>query len=157
MDDEIFIAKYIAGKVDTDDLVEFANKKLASGVYSDHLLNILDETPKVWVPISNYFEKAVIDLGYEIPSFDDAIWVLVKYHITLISKGNVCPAKQFQEMLKDIERFSLHDGIKEYVGDNIGISRMYAWYHEDHCSPEQIDSEIFEESLKWVLEYSEKH
>lgn len=157
MDDKIFIARYIAGKLDTEDLVEFANGKLADGVYSDHFLSILDETPKIWVPISDHFEEAVKEMGCEMPSFDDAIWRLVKYHITLISKGSVSPTKQFREMLNDIEGFSLHDGIKEYVGDNIGISRMYGWYHEDYCSIEETDAGIFEESLKWVLEYGEKH
>lgn len=157
MEDEIFIAKYVVGRLDTRDLVEFANDKLSKGVYSDHLLNILDETPQVWVAISNHFEEAVVEMGYEIPSFNNAIWGLVKHHITMISEGNVRPTKQFREMLNDIEQFSLHKGIKEYVGDNIGISRMYGWYHEDYCSIEETDAGIFEESLKWLIEYGEKH
>ncbi len=157
MEDEIFIAKYVADRFETEDLVKFADQKLTEGIYSEYFLRILDEDPQIWSPVSGYFELAVKELGYKIPTFDEAIWRLLKYHITLISKGDVSPSKQLREMLGDIERFDLHKDIKEYVGDNIGISRLYGWYHEDYCSIEETDSSIFEESIIWLHEYGSKH
>lgn len=157
MEDEYFIAKYVVGRLGTSDLVEFADVKLSSGIYSDYFLKILDEELKCWPPISEYFEASLIDLGYKLPSYEEAILFLVQYHITLIGKGSVSPSRQFGLMLQDIDSFSLHKGIKKYVGDNIGIEKMYGWYHEDYCSIEETDRGIFEESLIWLAENCEKH
>jgi len=157
MEDTIFIARYVADRLHTADLVAYADEKLSKGQYSDHLLSILDQDPKVWSVISELFEKAVIDLGFTIPTFESAIWVLLRHHIGLISSGNVSPTKQFRLLLQDIERFDLHKGITEYVGDTIGISFMYGWYHSDGSNLVEIDSGIFSESKKWVQEYGIKH
>lgn len=157
MEDEVFIAKYVVSRFETEDLVKFADQKLTAGIYSEHFLSILDEDPKVWDSVSGYFELAVKELGHQIPTFDEAVWILLKYHISLIGKGEVNPTKQFRELLEDISRFDLHKDIKKYVGDNIGISRMYGWYHDDYSSIGAIDAGIFEESIIWLHEYGQKH
>jgi len=157
MDDEIFIAKYVVDTIDTEDLVEFAHAKVGAGIWSDHFLSILDRDPKLRVPISGYFKKSIHSLGYKIPSREEALWRLLMYHISLICDGQVSPTKQFQELLKDINWFYLNKGIKQYVGDNIGISRMFGWYYEDYCSLEQIDNGILEESHKWIRKYGQSH
>lgn len=151
--DEIFIAKYAADKLDAKALVQFADNKLKQGIFSECLLNILDEEPKYWDSVAVLFEKAVNDLGYKIPSFEEAIWILIKYHITLISQGCISPTKQFREMLNDIERFDLYRGSGEYIGSNIGISQMYSLYHEQSHSIVEVNLRIYMESLKWVKIY----
>jgi hypothetical protein len=153
MDDEIFIARYAADKLDAKALVQFADNKLEQGIFSECLLNILDEEPKFWGSVSVLFEKAVNELGYKIPSFEEAIWILTKYHITLISLGCISPTKQFKEMLNDIDRFDLYKGSKEDIGDNIGISKMYRLYNEQHHSIVKANQGIYKESLKWVQIY----
>ena len=60
---------------------------------------------------------------------------------------------QFRKLLRDIDNFDLHKGIKEYVGDNIGLSRLYGLYHDDYLSIEETDDRIFEESIIWLHEY----
>jgi len=157
MEDEIFIAKYVAGRFGTEELVEFANRKLVSGVYSDYLLAILDESPKIWIAVSEYFERAIDEFGYKIPSFEEAIWKLLRYHISLISTGKVNPVEQFRQLLLDINRFNLHKGINEYVGDNIGIARMYGWFYDDYSSSTEIENGIFTESIKWLHEHESMH
>lgn len=157
MEDRIFIAKYVVGKLNTEDLVQFADQKLTDGVYSEHLLNIMDDGPEHWNPVSEYFESFVEEKGYAVPSFEQAVWVLLRYHILLISQGNVSPSKQFRQLLDDIESFDLHKGIKKYVGDNIGIENMYGWYHSDCSTIEETDSGIFNESLDWVEKFKNEH
>jgi hypothetical protein len=153
MDDKIFIARYVAGKLDAKALVQFADNKLKQGIFSEFLLNILDEEPKYWGSVSVLFEKAVNEFGYKIPSFEEAIWILIKYHITLISQGCISPTKQFREMLNDIDRFDLYKGIKEDIGDNIGISQMYSLYHEQSDSIVKANQGIYMESLTWMKIY----
>jgi hypothetical protein len=153
MDDEIFIAKYAADKLDAKALVQFADNKLKQGIFSESLLNILDEEPKYWDSVAVLFEEAVNELGYKIPSFDEAIWILTKYHITSISQGCISPTKQFKEMLNDIDRFDLHKGIKENKGDNIGISQMYSLFREQQHGIVGANLGIYMESLKWVKIY----
>lgn len=155
--DNLFIARYVVKKLATEDLLLFANEKLAGGVFTESLLDILDEERKDWDSIAPLFEKVVKDLGYSIPSFEDAIWFIVTYHVSKISSGRSSAAKQFFIMLDNIERFDLSKDIKEYVGDNIGISGMYGWYLDDVSTAEEIESGIYQESKIWMAKHAKQH
>lgn len=155
--DEIIAAKYAVGALNTDDLVQFADRKLNECEYSDSYLAIIDAEPKVWDEISNYFKVALNEAGVSIPTQEEGVWILLKYHIGLIASGNVNAAKQFKELLNDIDNLDLHKDITKYVGDNIGIHSMYGWYYEDNVSVEETSKGIFEESKKWLAKYSKYH
>jgi len=154
----IVIARYAAGRLSTEDLVEYADRKLVEGAYSDHLVAILDETIKNWDTISPLFELAVRDLGHSIPSFENAISQLVRYHIGLIAAGNVDPLLQLSILWRDIDRFDLHKDVRNYVGDAIGVEALYGLYFavddlNDSSRDEglqEIKTEIVVESGRWL-------
>jgi len=98
-------------------------------------------------------EAAIKESGMAVPSFNEAVWIMLKHHISLMASGSVDAQKQFSILLEDIERFDLHKGIKKYVGDNIGISLLYGLYYDDYSSDAEINLNLIKESKNWVNLY----
>ncbi len=153
----IFAAKYAARSISTWDIVKFADTRLNDGDYSDHYLAILDEDTKVWSTVSPHLEKAFREKGMTIPEFEEAIGILVEHHFRIVVDDCISPRKQIAEMLRDIENFDLHKNINKYVGDNIGISMVYGWFHADCSCTGEIDSSIVRECAEWLSKYGGKH
>lgn len=152
--EDYFIARYTVGVCETEELINYANSKLSSGIYSDVLLDIIDASPRCWEVVSPIFEKLIV----HIPSFEDSIKLIIKYHLKLIASEKFDPFIQFKQLLHDIENFDLHKNITKYVGDNIGLERLYGLYYaRDNLDIyengiTEIVSQMREESRKWLLE-----
>jgi len=159
--DQIFVAKYVAKKLQTKDLVEFADRKLKEGIYFESLLNIIDQDPQVWETVFPCFEKALKDMDIKIPSFENAIRFLLRHHIQNIASGNVDPRSQFRQMLDDVEHFDIDKNTKKYVGDAVGIENLYSLYYavDDLDNPfsieaiDKINQDMIDESKKWLKKY----
>ncbi|AYM86611.1 hypothetical protein [Pseudoalteromonas agarivorans] len=151
-----FIAKYVAGACETDDLINYANCKLDNGVYSDGLLDIIDAELKCWGIVSSLFEKLIDQL----PSFEDSINLIIKYHLKLIASEKIDPFIQFRQLLDDINNFDLHENVTKYVGDSVGIEHLYGLYYarddldlNDNDGVVEIGVLMQEESKKWLSEH----
>ncbi len=155
--DEIFIAKYVVGALWTSDIVEYADRKLCEGNYSDYYLAIIDADPKIWMDVSLLFKKSLQERKITLPSFNTSVYMLVEYHLKLIVSRAVDPIPQIRKMFGDLENFDLHKGITEYVGDNIGLETLYSWYHEDYLADKEIAKGIIVDSEKWLQTYANKH
>jgi hypothetical protein len=155
--DKIFAARYVAQSISTGDIVRFAEDRLNEGIFSDHYLAIVDEEIKVWETVSPHLVAVFEENKIRIPTFNEAIWVLIEYHVRIITDGCLSPRKQFGLLLKDIDRFDLQKDITEYVGDNVGISRMYGWYYDDYSGIGKVDNEIYNECQNWLMEYVDNH
>ena len=156
--DTLTISQYAVKVLSTEDLIGYANKKLDGGTYSDHLLSIIDQEYKDWNSTANYFEKFCTEQGLKIPSFDDAIMQLIKFHLKAISIEKHDPLERFGMLLEDIEHYDFYGVTKKYVGDSIGIHYLYGLYYEvDDLSDDEkekglkeIKERMIEESSKWL-------
>ena len=151
-----FIAKYVAGACETDDLINYANCKLDNCVYSGGLLDIIDAEPKCWGIVSSLCEKLIDQL----PSFEDSINLIIKYHLKLIASEKIDPFIQFRQLLDDINNFDLHENVTKYVGDSVGIEHLYGLYYarddldlNDNDGVVEIGVLMQEESKKWLSEH----
>jgi hypothetical protein len=154
---EFLAIKYAAGILHTKDIHEYVNAQLDKGEWSDVYLEILDCDPKCSGDTSTLFEKYLKEIGVVIPTLEDAIRSLVRYHIVLIASGTVDPCKQFTKLLEEIDNYDYYSKTQVYVGDNLGIHEMYGWYYEDYASIDQTNKGIFEESKIWVSKYAKEH
>ena len=161
---DYFLAKYVVNRLSDDDLVNYADSCLNSGEYSDTLLAIIDNNSlSPFNDIEKNFLKAIAEQGYEIPSYKEAIYFLIKYNLKKIEAGEVDPLNQFSVLLKDVDDFNFNEFVKEYAGDSIGISMLYGLYyavddlHVGYCDvqkeTEQIKAEMRKESKKWLDTY----
>ncbi len=157
MTKELFIARYVVGLVDSSSIIKYVDDQLVNGIYLDEYLEILDLNPKSWTQISELFERSLKVSGHKIPSLEEAVMLLIEHHMRLIASGNCEPSMQFGKLLSEIEKYNYHNKTKDYVGDNIGIHKMYGWYYEDECSVTKINEGIFNESKVWLSTYASKH
>ncbi len=157
--DAIFAARYVAGAVTSEDIVTFADSRLSDGVYSDHYLAILDEEQKSMGNLSEYLELAFKQFDVPLPIYENAIWQLVEYHIELILSESLTPREGFLNLLNDISDFDLHKGIEKYVGDNIGIAKMYGQYYsvDDGAKIDDVNFAILKECQNWKRNYGGRH
>jgi len=153
--DYIFTAKYVLGRISSKDILGYVDRKLTEGSYLDSYLYIIDAEFKTMPVLGPLLEAAIKEAGMTIPSFNEAVWIMLKYHINLMASGSVDAQKQFSILLYDIEVFDLHKGIKKYVGDNIGISLLYGLYYDDCSSDAEINKNLIEESKNWVNLYDQ--
>lgn len=154
---ELFIAKYVVGLIDSSAIIKYVDDQLTNGIYLEEYLEILDINPKGWTQISETFERSLKVSGYTIPSLEEAVMQLIEHHMRLIASGNCEPSLQFGKLLSEIERYNYCNKTKDFVGDNIGIHKMYSWYYEDECSVARINEGIFNESKVWLSTYASKH
>jgi hypothetical protein len=160
-EDKIFVARYVAGAVSTEEIFHFADSKLNSGVYSDYFLEIIDDELQYSESVRPNFEAAILEMKGEIPDFEEAILQVIRFHLQLISDGNVEPFSQIRKMLDDIDEFDLGKNIIKYVGDNVGIEHLYGMYYaKDDLNDsnydvqmERIRKEMCVESTKWLKEH----
>lgn len=151
-----FLAKYVIGACETDDLINYANCKLDNGVYFDELLDIIDAEPKCWEVVSPLFEKLIT----QFPSFEDSINLIIKYHLKLIASEKIDPYIQFRQLLDDINNFDLHENVTKYLGDSVGIEHLYGLYYakddlhlNDNDGVVEIALLMQKESKKWLSEH----
>ncbi|OUL57935.1 hypothetical protein [Pseudoalteromonas ulvae] len=161
MKDQEFVARYVTRNLSAIDLVNFAETKLTSGIYSDRLLEILDAEPKSLAELSVPFEDFILESGGDIPDFERAINELTYYHISRIAAEEVNPIKEFKLLLELISGYDLHSGITEYVGDNIGIHLLIGLYYsiDDLDVPDsrveyglnKIKQDMIKECRNWLI------
>ena len=163
--DKLIIAKYAAKQLNTDDLLDFADRKLNEGETSDHLIELLYYKKREWNEIYPCFESAISEIGEGIPTPDEAIWMILRYHISIIANQENNPFKQFKLLLNDIEWFPYYEKTTKYVGDAIGIHYLYGLYYSpDDLGKENFDENIkiietkmIQESKKWLTVYMKEH
>ncbi|OCQ23786.1 hypothetical protein A7985_07555 [Pseudoalteromonas luteoviolacea] len=151
-----FVARYVVGTLNTDDLVNYANYKLNNGTFSEGLLNIVDAEPKCWEVVSSTFEKLIAPL----PSFEDSVYLIIRFHLKIIASKEIDPFEQFSSLLSDLKYFDFHKNITKYVGDNVGLEMLYGLYYavddlepNDNYGVTEIAVQMQEESKKWLQEH----
>lgn len=148
--DNYFLAKYAVRQISPRAVIDFAHQTLSSGTYSDNLLDIVDMEPPNSESVFEPFEAYLAESQKHIPSCEEATKFFLKYHIEKMASGEVDAHSQCRLLLNDIDHVSLHENITKYVGDNLGIEYIYAWYHEDYESPSEINRQLILESQKWL-------
>ncbi len=154
--ESIFTAKYVLGRICPKDIVQYADKKLGQGFYSEAYLNIVDANIETMAVLAPLLEEAFKASGAPIPTLEEAAWIMLRHHIGIIAEGDSNPRKQFSMLLNDINSFDLRQNIEKYVGDNVGIANLYGLYHDDYATEAEIDLEFVKESRIWMGLYGYK-
>ncbi len=157
MSEELFLAHYAAGHLKVKDILDYVDSKLAEGLYSDTYIEILDATPQDWDEISKCFEKLILEEKKLIPTLENAAILILESHVKLITLGEVEPFSQFGKLLSDIQFYDYYNKSEKYYGDCIGLQNLYARYHEDCATRDEINNWLIEESENWLTQYSKNH
>jgi len=135
-------ARYVLGNVASEELARVADTLLTEGVYSQAIGELGTTRGLVMAEAGPLFEQALRDLNVDLPSPDEAVWVLLRYHIGRIAYEEVSPREGLQSVLDVYNRAHLYGQSGTYVGDSHGIEQLIAAYWEYkflHCESLETD------------------
>ena len=99
---------------------------------------------------------------------DDAIWDVLKYHISVLASNKVDPLIGLNELINEVHwNYDFYSKTKQYFGDSHGIDKLIGlyWGHDDLVSNptvvsyaekygdeaiEQIKRDIVTEAKEWI-------
>jgi hypothetical protein len=130
------LANYVLGNLTRSYFPDIALTALNEGIESESLLILAGMTDRDnTFELQKYFEGSLIELAITLPNKTEAAHLLLRYYLgEMISH----PDKAFEAMYK-IDNDIYHQvdwqqelGVKDkkFVGDELGLERLYTWYRE---------------------------
>jgi len=143
-------ARYVLGNVASEELARVADTLLTEGVYSSAIGEFGTTRGLVMAEAGPLFEQALRDLNVDVPSPEEAVWVLLRYHIGRIAYAEVSPREGLQSVFAIYDRAHLHEQSGTYAGDSHGIEQLIAAYWEYDCLHARPVGESLETDLEAI-------
>lgn len=130
------IANFVLGNHSIVQLPEIAIVALNEGLESESLLILAGMSNKDnTFEIETCFKKSIEELGYELPNKISSAKIVLEFYLRLILIKNekafdimsIINNKIYRQF--DWEKEPKRKG-KKYVGDELGLERMFTWYRE---------------------------
>ncbi|HEV8112128.1 MAG TPA: hypothetical protein VGR31_05080 [Planctomycetota bacterium] len=146
-----YLAAYALGKVRSSDLPDLGVQALTEGYDSVDLAVLAGSTSRSASPreLEELFFGGLRQLDKVIPSRAEAGRVLRDYYASLVATGAMSPRTGGAELVKLIDELGGEFPSQEYVGDGLGLARIYGLYDSyddvkdgDDQSHREIDDEI---------------
>ena len=134
------ISNYVLGNLTTSDLPKTALIGLENGLDSDSLVILagLNEKDNSF-EIDSYFNKAVDELGIQIPDKKTAALEIIRYYADLIKSKQIDSYLGVERIVREVfYKTDFFDNSKEYAYDCIGFERIYGLY-DTCCELESAD------------------
>lgn len=161
------LADYVLGRIPELQLIEVATDALVGG-WDCRSLRMLAAENKVdcnYQRIINLLNASLEELKITLPSKDEAVWIILFYHINNIAQRAISPREGMREIVWIIDYPT-----KEYVGDVLDIHRLTGmyWSHDDiderpdevscdgkygDAAHDALDVYIHKEAVRWVDEH----
>jgi hypothetical protein len=121
------------GTLPSWELREIADAVLDQGFYSPVIGELATMRHPVMANAGPLFERALQELHTEMPSREDAVWILLRHHIGRIASRDVSPREGLRFVVDVYYLTDLYDKSREYVGDSHGIQQLigYFWGYDD--------------------------
>ena len=128
---EIAISSYKLGLLSSDNIVQIADTWLSQGIYTDSINFLAMETTPTIAYVGPLFEKAMTELGIDIPSKLDAATTLTR---DTIEKMLSCEIDLMEGA--NFIYWNIHHEITDefpdgkYLGSNLGLEQIFCWLRE---------------------------
>ena len=123
-------ARYKLKLATCNELQRAAVKLLDQGRFSDALVELAGVDVLTTEECRVLFEKAVTELGVELPSDDEAIWEVLKEYIKNIAESIVSPREGMRRIVEEIVHPAhLHQKTTKYLGDSHDIEKLLGGYY----------------------------
>lgn len=130
------LANYVLANLSISQFSDIALTGLRQGVESESLL-ILAGMSSIDNPfeLQTYFDKSLQELGITLPNKIEAAKVLLRYYLGKM----IAHPESALEVMRSVDNDVYHKvnwlkelGVKEkkFVGEELGLERLYTWYRE---------------------------
>ena len=124
-------ARYHLNQFDSDSIVNFANALLEEGVYLDSLGELCTMKKPIMSEAGPLFVAALKELGAWNTDRQEAAKVLLESGLSRISKGCENLVEEAEFLYLNVHH-EISDELpdKKYVGDSLGLERVFCWLRE---------------------------
>lgn len=127
---EVEAARYRIGVSTGRGLVQAAVDAMVAGADSPTLVQLASEPDPQMSDVGPMFERSLEELCLEMPTSEDAAWILLRHLIGRIADGEVDPIPGVGEVLEQVYHpCDLHSHTIDYIGDSHGLARMLGNYY----------------------------
>ena len=126
--------RYRLGLLNTKVLIETADKLLEEGCDTPPVIQLVILESPTMAEAAPFFEKICAEYKVKIPTKDEAINELLRFHLEAIASGAIVPRKGLEVMMREIYYpFTADEPCKKYVGDSRGIEHLIGayWGYDD--------------------------
>ncbi len=142
---EIAAAKYKLDLISSDKLKEDADHSLAAGIYSKSLAELATLDNPIMSEAGPLFESTLQELSIKLPSPDEALNIILHYHINNIAQGNITPREGMKLVIDEVYYpGNLHEKTKKYVGDSHDIHELLGNFYSYDDLEDRPDEVSFE-------------
>ena len=131
MKPNIAIALYVLGKLHSKQIVDLSHEWLMDGIFTDSINFIsAEKKPEISV-VGPLLEKAIVELGEEIPTRIEAAKIAIRDTAERMVSGIEDPLKGAEFIYWNIHH-EINDELpdQEYLGDNLGLENIFCWLRE---------------------------
>ncbi|MCL4296767.1 MAG: hypothetical protein KJ077_13605 [Anaerolineae bacterium] len=168
---ELQAARYSFGQLSTQEMQNLVDGLLNEGIYADEFLNVIYPKYDTREIVGAAFEKSLKVLEIVVPNYEEAVWVILRYHISQIASKEIDALDGLKELITEVyEEYNFHAKAKEYLGDSHGIEHLIGlyWSYDDTIKRpteisingkygeeaiEEVKKEIVIEAEKWVARF----
>lgn len=155
--------RYRLGLQDTDSLIRIADILLAEGHTEPAIIELSMMESPVMIEVAPVFERVCAELGFPIPTREEAIDELLKGYLKSIASGGQSPRDGLQAIMQEVYFPHLaKEPVKKYVGDSHGMEHLIGayWGYDDLMErPREIsfDGKYGKEAITSWEEFVRQH
>lgn len=126
--------RYRLGLQDSESLVRIADMLLEEKCYTPAVIELSILESPVMSEAGPLFERVCLELGITVPTKDEAVYELLRYHLETIVAGTCKPRAGLEAVMREIYFPHLAAEVcKEYVGDSRGLQHLIGafWSYDE--------------------------
>lgn len=136
-------------KTDRHEVKSICNDLMIQGIYFDSFLGMDDA--QLMVDFTAAFYAILKDLDVVFPdNQDDAVWIVLTYHIENIISGQSDPLEELTALIHDVYySYDFHSKTKNFVGDSHDIEHLVGlyWSYDDMLERRDENIDTFGKEL----------
>ena len=127
---ELTAAQYVLGSVPSEELKRAADQALDAGVVTPSLAELACIIHPIMSETGPLFEAMLRELSIQVPSKEEAIWIVLRHWLTEISEGRLDPMDGMARVMSEVyDPANLHGRTKSYVGDSHDLQGLIGNYY----------------------------
>jgi hypothetical protein len=141
---KISAARYALGDLPSWEMPVLANAMLDGGMHSAAVVELATLRHATMADAGPLFERALAEVAIDLPSEQDAVWILLRHYLKRIATGEVRGKDGLKPVMDLYDLAGLHEKTLEYAGDSHGLHHLvgaYSGYDDLYERPTEVSVE----------------
>ncbi len=153
---EVLMARYVLGSAKSWELPEIADAFINDGLGTPAIAELATMRNPTMAEAGPLFERVLQERGIQIPSREEAVWMLLRHYLQGIAAGTTMPQEGLGlVMSQTFYPGKLYETSRELVGDSHDLAHLIgAWYEYDELYKSEdvmnLNAEVVKLAQDWV-------